>query len=323
MAILKVKDDKGNIIDIPAIKGDKGDTPVKGVDYFTEEDKAEMVTAVIESLGGNPVFGYVNESNNIILSGNLADGSYSVKYEMENGSTINIGDLVLDNNTYYSVTNNLTDCKNSNSASQVVEGGSYSATITANSGYELKSITVTMGGQSVSVSGDTINISNVTGNIVITAVAEKAVIEIINQIPISKNTDGSLFVGANGEKGYKTNTRLSASAGGESTSGASGLETTGYIPIKYNDTVYLKGITLEESTSQTMLMLFYDSNFKYFINSGCVSATVFGTTNGEVVSAKMNSIDLNNSNITTDVGYMRICAKEINSNSVITINQPI
>lgn len=35
-------------------KGDKGDdgyTPVKGTDYFTEEDKAEIVQAVVEEMG--------------------------------------------------------------------------------------------------------------------------------------------------------------------------------------------------------------------------------------------------------------------------------
>ena len=31
-------------------KGDKGDTPVKGIDYFTESEKAEMVQAVLEAL---------------------------------------------------------------------------------------------------------------------------------------------------------------------------------------------------------------------------------------------------------------------------------
>ena len=38
-------------------KGDKGDTPQKGTDYYTEADKAEMVTAVLNALptwtGGN------------------------------------------------------------------------------------------------------------------------------------------------------------------------------------------------------------------------------------------------------------------------------
>lgn len=32
-------------------KGDDGYTPVKGTDYFTEEDKAEIVQAVVEEMG--------------------------------------------------------------------------------------------------------------------------------------------------------------------------------------------------------------------------------------------------------------------------------
>lgn len=155
-------------------KGDKGDKGEKGDPYtLTEADKAEIVRMVIESLGGNPIFGYVDENNNIIVSGNLADDSYSVKYEMENGSTVDIGNLVLDTNVYYSVTNNLTNCTSDNGASKVVEGESYIATITANDGYELKSVSATMGGSAVSVSGGVINIASVTGDIVITAVAEE------------------------------------------------------------------------------------------------------------------------------------------------------
>jgi hypothetical protein len=110
------------------------------------------------------------------VSGDLPDGTYSVKYEMENGTVVNIGNMVLDSNVYYSVTNTLTNCTNSNSATKAVQGGSYSATITAKSGYELKSIVVKMGGTDISstaVSGGKITISNVTGNIVITAVAEE------------------------------------------------------------------------------------------------------------------------------------------------------
>ena len=144
-----------------------------GKDYvLTEADKAEIAKTVIDSFGGNPVFGYVDKNNNIILSGNIADGTYSVKYELEDESTINIGNLVLDTNVYYTISNALTKCTNSNSLTSIAEGESYSATITANSGYELKTLTVTMGGSPVTVSGGVINISNVTGNIVITAVAE-------------------------------------------------------------------------------------------------------------------------------------------------------
>lgn len=104
-------------------QGDDGDTPIKGVDYWTETDKAELINSIKSSLSlgiasdglvylfvdGNPVgtgipqgqtaadvYGYIDENNTVILAGNLTDGTYSIKYEMDNGSTIDIGDLVLD-----------------------------------------------------------------------------------------------------------------------------------------------------------------------------------------------------------------------------------
>ena len=47
MSVLKIRDKDGNIQEILALKGDKGDAPIKGKDYFTEADKAEMVNAVL------------------------------------------------------------------------------------------------------------------------------------------------------------------------------------------------------------------------------------------------------------------------------------
>ena len=46
----------------------------------------------------------------------------------------------------YTVTNNLSNASTSNSATSVKEGTSYSATITADSNYRLKTVKVTMGG---------------------------------------------------------------------------------------------------------------------------------------------------------------------------------
>lgn len=80
----------------------------------------------------------------------------------------------------YMVTNTLTNATNSNSAARVNKGASYSATIRAHSGYELGSVTVTMGGTNITtsaVSGGSITIASVTGNIVITAVATKTEVD--------------------------------------------------------------------------------------------------------------------------------------------------
>lgn len=41
------------------------------------------------------VYGNVDSGNNIVLNGDLADGEYFIKYEMSDGSTIDIGELVL------------------------------------------------------------------------------------------------------------------------------------------------------------------------------------------------------------------------------------
>ena len=73
-------------------KGADGYTPVKGVDYFTPADQEAIVQQVIAALG-TPVFGTVDANNNIILSGDLTDGFYSVKYEDADGNVIAIGDL--------------------------------------------------------------------------------------------------------------------------------------------------------------------------------------------------------------------------------------
>lgn len=91
------KGDKGEKGDTGATgaTGADGYTPQRGVDYWTPSDKAEIIASVIETLGGNPIFGYVDENNNIVVQGNLTDGTYSVKYEMENGTTVDIGELAL------------------------------------------------------------------------------------------------------------------------------------------------------------------------------------------------------------------------------------
>lgn len=50
MAILRVKDDNGNVFDIPTIRGKDGITPVKGKEYYTEDDKVEMCNEVFAML---------------------------------------------------------------------------------------------------------------------------------------------------------------------------------------------------------------------------------------------------------------------------------
>lgn len=76
--------------------------------------------------------------------------------------------------TTYAITNTLTHCTTNNTATSIVSGNAYAATITAAEGYTLDTVTVTMGGTDISstaVSGGAITIPAVSGAVVITATA--------------------------------------------------------------------------------------------------------------------------------------------------------
>ena len=73
--------------------------------------------------------------------------------------------------TQYTITNTLNNATTSNSAVLVDANSSYTAIIRENEGYTLDTITVTMGGTDITssvVSGTTITITAVTGNVIIT-----------------------------------------------------------------------------------------------------------------------------------------------------------
>lgn len=93
----------------------------------------------------------------------------------------------------FSITNKLTNVSNNNSAIQVDYGNSYSATITANSGYGITSISITMGGvdiTSTAFNNNEINISKVTGDLIISISAtETLTISNIANITQTPNTE--------------------------------------------------------------------------------------------------------------------------------------
>jgi hypothetical protein len=68
-------------------------TPELGVDYFTENDQANIVARVYDLIKNGGVVGFVDENNNIVLTGNIADGEYTLKYENVDGTYTDIGTL--------------------------------------------------------------------------------------------------------------------------------------------------------------------------------------------------------------------------------------
>lgn len=283
------------------------------IDGELELAKEDIIVQVYDLIKNNGVIGFVDENNTIIFSGKLTADSYIVKYKMEDGSTVDIGELVLDTNVYYSVTKNLTNCTINNRETSVVAGESYSAIITANDGYEISSVNVTMGGAPVSISGGTINIASVTGDIVITAVAEK---QSDNLIPKATNADGALYVGDNGEKGYNTGHSVNSNGVEVVTSG---MCCTGFIPVTFADKIYIKGITMHTGASANSLAFYDSSKTKIYHTPFATSGYGWAKYENGVFCISLNQI----SNTLQTSAFFRLSCGSITDETIITVNKPI
>ena len=199
-------------------------------------ETATLTSTVVPSNTTDEILWLTSNSAIATISGGtikaVATGSCEIIAKCGSGYAV-CAVTVAANKTYYSVTNNLTNSKNSNSAASVEKGTSYSGTITANDGYKLDSVTVTMGGTNITssaYSNGTINISSVTGNIVITVNAVKD-IAYTNQVPISTDENGNVYNGTGYKDGYRVR---SGGAEGEAKS-----TVTGFISAKAGDVMRL------------------------------------------------------------------------------------
>jgi len=126
----------------------------------------------------------------------------------------------------YTITKNGNNVTFDNQIAEVEENQPYSVGVTANSGYAIDSVTITMGGTDVSryYSGGTISIPNVTGNIVITVTTSAVVRE-------------NLFVAADA----KLNCRIANT--GDLRTGVNGRFICNMIDITNLSTLEIEGVT--------------------------------------------------------------------------------
>ena len=165
-------------------------------------------------------FYFIDLDNNIV---------YSIGYGADTDRTISLGELQPNN---YFVRYELTNCTNQSNSSTAMAGASYTATIKLSEGYELSSYSITMGGielteEQYSIFNDgmtvTITINEVTGSIVITAVAE------IN-LPYTNYFNPN-------DPDFKDGTRLGSS--GDEVGGAPSY-TSGYIACQAGDVIRVR-----------------------------------------------------------------------------------
>ena len=219
-------------------------------DYLTTDDKDEIIDEM-KSILTIPIFGIVDNDNNIVLTGNLSDGTYTLKYEQNNGELIDIGNITIDTDTDENI--------------------------------------------------------------------------FTNQISNSTDLNGDIY----NSKGYKENTRISASSG--TISENESVDLTGFIPVKFGDIVYMKNVAFVWSTIGSNGGLhFYkaDKTTKVLSvnNSIYQESSITSGLNceydetGNLVKFIVNPFG---SMTADDAAYLRVCANDITDNSIITINEKI
>lgn len=203
----------------------------------------------------------------------------------------------------YTVTNTLTNCTTSNGADTVVSDAAYSATITPISGYELKSVTVTMGGVDITstvYADGVITISAVTGNLVIMASATAVVVSgYTNRVPLSVDENGDIYNGI----GWIGATRLSSSGVNKDKEYSSAI---GYIRVNSGDVIRIKGIAFNTSTEYVCAYAL-DHSFLGYLTGIELSKNAIGTVvvNGDLATVTLAQND--------SIAWIRISA-EHNSN---------
>lgn len=208
----------------------------------------------------------------------------------------------------YSIMLNLTDVASSNSKNTIAEGKTYTTTLSPTGTFKkLGAITVTMGGVDISasaVSGNTITIASVTGDIVITCAA--VVTNIIDTIGISADTRLSTSSGDNRvQSGY--------AAIGANKDAAS------LIHLAPDDTLRIKGASLPASNDNYSAIALHNasgtfSTSTYLHNGLAWNGMTFNNVGDSVVVAAGHNANY----------YFRISLICTDASAVIaTINEPI
>lgn len=208
----------------------------------------------------------------------------------------------------YNITYNLTNCASSNTAGTIAGGAAYTTVLSPTGTFKkLGTITVTMGGVDISasaVSGSTVTITSVTGDIVITCAAE--ITNIINAVGIS------------------TGTRLSTSSGtnkarvGWATIGAN-MDAASLIHLAVGDVLRIKGVGIPAASDGSSAIVKYHADGTFYSATYLYNGAHF---NGMLCSDEGNGlIKIVNRESENDIRVSVICTDA--SAVIATINEPI
>lgn len=274
--------------------------PASQVDY------GEAYTATIAAENGKTITSVVVKMGGVDITATAySAGSGAINIAKVTGA-VTITAAASAPSVTYSITRNLTNCASSNMADSIAEGAAYTTTLSPTGTFKkLGAITVTMGGTDISasaVSGSTVSITKVTGNIAITCAA--VVTNIIDTIGISADT------------------RLSTSSGvnkpqvGWVTIGAN-MDTASLIYLKEGDTLRIKGASLPAANDGRSAAAAYSATATlvstgYIYNEHTWNGLNFASSGDIVTVTAINENYIRVSLICTDASAV-----------IATINEPI
>ena len=148
------------------------------------------------------------------------------------------------------------------------------------------------------------------------------VVSYTNVIPLSQDTDGSIY----NSVGYKTDTRLNTNAE-ERTKEGCGI--TGFIPVKSGDVIRLKNVQLYDGDTDHDYLGFFNTNHAIVYHAypnrynGADTDPVTHVTDPKIDFTEDSNNYITQFTVPDDsnIAYMRISANGVNEEAIITINE--
>ena len=212
------------------------------------------------------------------------------------------------------IVNSLVNATTNNNAATIEKGSAYRATITANNGYNIESVSITMDGidiTSTAYNNGIISIGSVTGNIIISAYASPVGVTYTNVLSSATDTDGTIY----NNKGWKEDTYIS----GGNAATKSGTYTTGFIPCESGDTLYLKNVGLQDGQDGHRVAGYgTDKTFITLMKTNATADTwITYDSDGNATQMKIPSGNF------TGTAFIRFCCGYLGTDSIVTKNETI
>ena len=260
-------------------------------------------------------------ANDTVFTVNVIDPASEVVYSFCYGAgadrAVSIGATV-----YHMVSASLTHVSSSNASTTVEDGTAYTTTLSADSGYDMHTVAVIMGGTDVTStaynsSTGVVSITSVTGAITITATAIIHT-SYTNLVPTAVDSSGNVV-------GYKDGYYVSGSGKVGDFSANASFVATGAMALPSGwQYIYVKGVPMLSGDSHERYY-FADASKTVYQNGGYLNATNYAYWGMTIETLDTNYYRISSTNANTVAASWFSMSFKTSSgaNLIITVDEPI